>query len=131
MKQTEERIAAALDVLEEAINDRDGNDPAIAEAIALLLNEPDAWHVKQIQDQANAQRKATQDGIALRRDGAPLTVEQTSPCLRALESVREILYLAPELNPSNYDHDQVCQLNDAMCEAWNITVKELNHEGVE
>ncbi len=27
---------------------------------------------------------------------------------------------APELNPSNYDHEQACDLNAAMCEAYAI-----------
>jgi predicted ArsR family transcriptional regulator len=31
-----------------------------------------------------------------------------------LAVVGEIARLAPELNPNNYDHDEVCQLNDAM-----------------
>lgn len=35
----------------------------------------------------------------------------------ALETVNAILEAAPELNPSNYDHDQVCELNTAMVEA--------------
>ena len=40
--------------------------------------------------------------------------------LRALEDVKAILDDAPELNVNNYDHDQVCQLNTAMCEAWSL-----------
>lgn len=35
----------------------------------------------------------------------------------ALATVNAILEAAPELNPSNYDHDQVCELNAAMVEA--------------
>ena len=31
-----------------------------------------------------------------------------------LAVVEQIARLAPELNPNNYDHDEVCQLNDAM-----------------
>jgi hypothetical protein len=31
-----------------------------------------------------------------------------------------VLTDAPELNPSNYDHDDVCRLNTAMLEAWSI-----------
>jgi len=27
---------------------------------------------------------------------------------------------APELNPSNYDHDQVCFLNNQMIQAWQL-----------
>lgn len=36
----------------------------------------------------------------------------------ALATVNAILEAAPELNPSNYDHDQVCELNAAMVEAY-------------
>lgn len=35
----------------------------------------------------------------------------------ALATVNAILEAAPELNPSNYDHDQVCELSAAMVEA--------------
>ena len=33
-----------------------------------------------------------------------------------------ILYDAPEINPSNYDHDQVCQLNADVIDAYRILV---------
>jgi len=33
---------------------------------------------------------------------------------KRLAVVGEIARLAPELNPNNYDHDEVCELNDAM-----------------
>lgn len=36
---------------------------------------------------------------------------------------RDILYNAPELNPSNYTHDQVCELNTATIEAFGILDK--------
>ena len=35
--------------------------------------------------------------------------------------VNQLLYEAPELNPSNYDHDDVCLLNAKVCEAYPIT----------
>ncbi len=31
-----------------------------------------------------------------------------------------VLTDAPELNPGNYDHEDVCRLNTAMIEAWSI-----------
>ena len=37
-----------------------------------------------------------------------------------MKAIEEISRLAPELNPSNYDHDQVCLLNTAMCEIYGI-----------
>ena len=46
-----------------------------------------------------------------------------SPSTSLLDDVRtlfNVLYDAPELNPSNYDHDQVCELNVAMCEAFAL-----------
>lgn len=27
---------------------------------------------------------------------------------------------APDINPSNYDHDQVCELNSQVIEAWQL-----------
>jgi hypothetical protein len=38
----------------------------------------------------------------------------------AISVVKKILYDAPELNHSNYSHDQVCELNTAVCEAYTI-----------
>ena len=38
----------------------------------------------------------------------------------ALHNAWAIAMDAPELNPSNYDHDQVCVLNTAMIEVWSI-----------
>ena len=40
--------------------------------------------------------------------------------MRTLEVVRGVLYDCPELNHSNYDHDDVCLLDTAACEAWSI-----------
>ena len=41
--------------------------------------------------------------------------------LRAMiASASAVLYDAPELNPSNYDHEDVCRLNAAACEAYVI-----------
>jgi len=37
-----------------------------------------------------------------------------------LEEIKNIAYDAPELNMSNYDHDQVAELNSAMCQIWSI-----------
>lgn len=45
-----------------------------------------------------------------------------------LESVRVafgVMSDSPELNMSNYDHDDVALLNTAMCEAWSILNEEL------
>lgn len=40
--------------------------------------------------------------------------------LEALKDVYAILTDAPELNMSNYSHDDVALLNTEMCEAWTI-----------
>ena len=37
-----------------------------------------------------------------------------------LVAVEQIARLAPELNPNNYDHDEVCELNDAMIQLYWI-----------
>lgn len=37
-----------------------------------------------------------------------------------VESAHTVAHAAPELNPSNYTHDQACELNTAMCEVFNI-----------
>lgn len=61
-----------------------------------------------------------EDGSAILCDGKMMNIEGILARLRTLEDVRAVLYDAPELKPSNYDHDQVCQLNTAVCEAWSI-----------
>ena len=60
------------------------------------------------------------DGAAILCDGQPMRIEEILARLRALEVVRGIIYDAPELNPCNYDHDDACELNAAMCEAWSV-----------
>lgn len=61
-----------------------------------------------------------QDGAAILCNGERMTIEEILARLRTLEDVRGVIYDSPELNPSNYDHDQACRLNTAMCEAWSI-----------
>ena len=61
-----------------------------------------------------------QDGAAILCDGVPMTPEQIVARLAMFELVRGVLYGAPDLNHSNYDHEQVCYLNSAMCEAWSL-----------
>ena len=60
------------------------------------------------------------DGAAILCDGKRMTIEEILARLKTLEDVRGVIHDSPELNPSNYDHDQVCQLNTAVCEAWSI-----------
>lgn len=60
------------------------------------------------------------DGAVILRNGEPLDIEGILHRLRLLSDVRAILQDAPELNPSNYDHEQVCQLNSDCCEAWSL-----------
>ena len=43
--------------------------------------------------------------------------------LADLMAVEEIARVAPELNPSNYDNDDVCRLNTAMCELYEVVRK--------
>jgi len=43
-------------------------------------------------------------------------------CLKHYEAIEEIAMASPELNPCNYDHDQVCELNSAMVEICTIFV---------
>jgi len=44
----------------------------------------------------------------------------TEPAVEAVRAARDILYDAPELNLSNYDHEQVCELNSKTCEAFLV-----------
>ncbi len=37
-----------------------------------------------------------------------------------IDAAHTVAHAAPELNMSNYDHDQVCELNTAMCEVFVI-----------
>jgi hypothetical protein len=43
------------------------------------------------------------------------------------EALREIENLPGEINPSNYDHDDVCELNRQFCYAVTIARKALSH----
>jgi len=56
---------------------------------------------------------------AYEEETAPSSVRSTS-LLDDVRTLFNVLYDAPELNPSNYDHDQVCELNVAMCEAFAL-----------
>jgi len=48
---------------------------------------------------------------------------RSEPLLADLVIVEELARLAPELNPNNYDHDDVCRLNAAMCELYEVVRK--------
>lgn len=61
-----------------------------------------------------------QDGAAILCDGQMMTIEKILARLRTLEDVRAVICDAPELNHSNYDHNQVCELDTAVCYAWSI-----------
>ena len=62
---------------------------------------------------------------AYEEENAPSSVQSTS-LLDDVRTLFHVLYDAPELNPSNYDHDQVCELNSAMCEAFALCRDLLN-----
>ena len=49
----------------------------------------------------------------------------------ALEDARRTLDDAQEINPSNYDHDQVCDMNCAYCAAYAIIEAALQEAGDE
>lgn len=64
-------------------------------------------------------RDCIEQAFARHRIAAEAASEAQVKVLReALEELRGILEDAPELNPSNYDHDQVCELNAKMVEAY-------------
>lgn len=46
----------------------------------------------------------------------------------ALQAAREAIDAAEEINPSNYDHDLVCQLNSACNQAYTIIVEALEEQ---
>jgi hypothetical protein len=48
---------------------------------------------------------------------------QSGDLLADLVIVEKLARLAPELNPSNYNHDDVCRLNAAMCELYEVVRK--------
>lgn len=52
-----------------------------------------------------------------------------APSGDALREVFEIAQRAPELNMSNYDYDQVAELNAAMIEIWSILKDALKPAG--
>jgi len=49
----------------------------------------------------------------------------------ALEDARRTLDVAQEINPSNYDHDQVWEMNCAYCAAYAIIEAALQEGGDE
>jgi hypothetical protein len=69
------------------------------------------------------------------RDDAPDEITALRTTLAALqrsnaekdEALREIENLPGEINPSNYDHDDVCELNRQFCHAVTIARKALSH----
>ena len=57
-----------------------------------------------------------------KNDGAASLV-RSDALLADLVIVEELARKAPELNPSNYDHEEVCRLNAAMCELYEVVRK--------
>lgn len=57
-----------------------------------------------------------------KNDGASSLV-RSDALLADLVIVEELARLAPELIPSNYDHDDVCRLNTAMNELYEVVRK--------
>lgn len=54
-------------------------------------------------------------------DASNQALEAENARLRELVgNIADIAFTAPELNPSNYDHDQVCAINSAMNEIASI-----------
>lgn len=53
----------------------------------------------------------------------PVMVDEVE---RLREALREIMELPGEINPSNYDHDDVCELNRQFCYAYETAKAALN-----
>lgn len=66
------------------------------------------------------------DGATILCDGLPMTVEDILNRLRVLETVREMVYEAPELNYYNDIGDIARELDDAMNEIWAVIERETN-----
>ena len=79
--------------------------PHVRECVDLVGADADGHWIKSAPEQA--------DGRAC----------ELSDALSCLQSIEEISRLAPELNPCNYNHDDVCRLNAAMCEIYQIAKK--------
>lgn len=47
----------------------------------------------------------------------------------ALREAHQSLSNAPEINPSNYDHEAVCELNRETCYAHSVLEAALSREG--
>ena len=64
------------------------------------------------------------DGVWITPDAALDEITRLRADLAALKerlvAVEQIARLAPELNLNNYDHDEVCELNDAMIQLYSI-----------
>ena len=57
--------------------------------------------------------------MGIDNDVGGVAIESTR-LLDDLNILLGVLADSPELNPSNYDHENVCRLNTAMIEAWSI-----------
>ena len=59
-------------------------------------------------------------GPSINGDGGMVSVSPSTSLLDDVRTLFHVLHDAPELNPSNYDHEQACELNAAMCEAFAL-----------
>ena len=80
---------------------------------------------KEVAAQENAPSFCTVDSIVGRdchKETRPSEV-RSDALLGDLLAVEDIAYNAPELNMCNYNHDDVANLNAAMCEIYDILRK--------
>lgn len=98
-------------------SDYDRDLTAARERIAVLEKERNVW--KANHDNQVAIRRTLIDRPDLKeRSDSMIKLTSERDALKAqLAAVLEILEAAPELNMSNYDHEQVYQLNNDMIEA--------------
>ena len=67
-----------------------------------------------------------QETVNARIEANQQTIEELTAKVEGMKIAFDVMSDAPELNMSNYDHDDVALLNTAMCEAWAILNESLN-----
>ena len=81
-------------------------------------------HVKSMEVEVIGREKLLRENFKLNRQA-----QEKKEKVKKLEDVikysKEFIQDLPELNPSNYNHDDVCTLNSGVCEMFSYLDKEL------
>jgi len=122
------RLTAEVERLQAIITAADCGSP-IYKAVERVLDEKSAWISRPNHEVTSAVAlsagiawsiyyplELVDQNLSLQLDNLRLTAR-----VKELEAPLQAIFDLPgELNPSNYDHDDVCACNAALCEAFTI-----------